>query len=89
MLKAAGFDDIELARQDLPYKIGNDLDHAVAFNMALGPAAEVLRLWGDRVDDIRPTIAAALHDALRDFVTEDGSVVAPASTWAIHARVPE
>ena len=68
MLKHAGFEDIRLARQDLPYKIGNDLDQAVAFNMALGPAAEVLRMWGDRVDDIRPKIAADLRDALADFV---------------------
>jgi hypothetical protein len=44
-----------------PYKIGKDLEHAVAFNMALGPAAEVLRMWGDRVDEIRPAIADQLR----------------------------
>jgi SAM-dependent methyltransferase len=88
VLTHAGYEDIRLTRQDLPYKIGNDLDHAVAFNMALGPAAEVLRLWGDRVDDIRPKIAADLRAALADFVADDGSVVAPASTWAITARAP-
>ena len=63
VLKHAGYEDIRLARQDL-YKIGNDLDHAVAFNMALGPAAEVLRMWGERVDDIRPRIEADLRAAL-------------------------
>ena len=88
VLKHAGFEDVRLARQDLPYRIGEDLDHAVAFNMALGPAAEVLRMWGDRVDEIRPTIAADLRNALGDFVVEDGAVVAPSSTWAITARVP-
>jgi ubiquinone/menaquinone biosynthesis C-methylase UbiE len=87
VLKHAGFEDIRLARQDLPYKIGEDLEHAVAFNMALGPAAEVLRMWGDRVDDIRPKIAASLRAALSDYVTEDG-VVAPSSTWAISAQAP-
>ena len=88
VLVHAGFDEIRLNRQDLPYRIGNDLDQAVEFNMALGPAAEVLRMWGDRVDDIRPTIAADLRSALSDFVQDDGSVVAPASTWAISARAP-
>jgi SAM-dependent methyltransferase len=88
VLLHAGFEDIRLARQDLPYKIGNDLDHAVAFNMALGPAAEVLRMWGDRVDEIRPTIAADLREALADFVVDGGAVVAPASTWAVTARSP-
>jgi SAM-dependent methyltransferase len=84
----AGFRDIRLARQDLPYKVGDDLEHAVAFNMALGPAAEVLRLWGHRVDEIRPKITDDLRAALADFVTEGGEVVAPASTWAITARNP-
>jgi SAM-dependent methyltransferase len=88
VLKAAGFEDIRLARQDLPYKIGDSLDHAVAFNMALGPAAEVLRMWGSRVDDIRPRIAADLRAALADYVVEKGAVVAPASTWAVTARAP-
>jgi SAM-dependent methyltransferase len=88
VLKHAGFEEIGLARQDLPYKIGNDLDHAVEFNMALGPAAEVLRMWGHRVDDLRPKIAADLRAALADFVVETGEVVAPASTWAITARAP-
>jgi SAM-dependent methyltransferase len=88
VLKHAGYEDIRLARQDLPYKLGHDLDHAVAFNMALGPAAEVLRMWGDRVDDIRPQIAADLRAALGDFVVESGAVVAPSSTWAVTARAP-
>ena len=88
LLKHAGYEDIRLARQDLPYKIGNDLDHAVAFNMALGPAAEVLRMWGGRVDEIRPKIADDLRAALADFVVDGGAVVAPASTWAVTARAP-
>ena len=86
VLKHAGYEDIRLARQDLPYKIGNDLEHAVAFNMALGPAAEVLRMWGERVDDIKPKIADDLREALADFVVDGGAVVAPASTWAVAAR---
>jgi SAM-dependent methyltransferase len=88
VLKHSGYEDIRLARQDLPYKIGNDLEHAVAFNMALGPAAEVLRMWGERVDEIRPTIADELRKALADFVVDGGEVVAPASTWAVTARAP-
>jgi len=88
VLRHAGYEDIRLARQDLPYKIGNDLDQAVAFNMALGPAAEVLRMWGERVDDIRPKIAADLRAALTDFVVDGGAVVARSSTWVVTARAP-
>jgi SAM-dependent methyltransferase len=88
VLKYAGYEDIRLARQDLHYRIGDDLEHAVAFNMALGPAAEVLRMWGDRVDEIRPKIADDLRKTLADYVVDGGAVVAPASTWAITARAP-
>jgi SAM-dependent methyltransferase len=87
-LKIAGFEEIALQRSDLPLKIGNDLEHAVEFNMALGPAGEVLRLWGDRVDEIRPEIAAKLREALADLEGPDG-VIAPASTWILTARVPQ
>jgi len=86
-LRLAGFEEIALRRCDLPIKIGHDLDHAVEFNMALGPAGEVLRLWGDRVAEIRPTIAAELREALADFDGPDG-VIAPASTWIISAKAP-
>ena len=86
-LRIAGFEQISLQRCDLPLKIGNDLDHAVEFNMALGPAGEVLRLWEDRIDEIRPRIAAELREALADLDGPDG-VFAPASTWIISARSP-
>lgn len=87
-LKIAGFEEIALRRSDLPLKIGEDLDQAVEFNMSLGPAGEVLRLWGDRVDEIRPKIAAKLREALADLEGPEG-VFAPASTWIITARVPD
>jgi SAM-dependent methyltransferase len=86
-LKIAGFEEISLRRCDLPLKIGNDLDHAVEFNMALGPAGEVLRLWEDRIDEIRPKIAANLREALAEFAGPDG-VFAPASTWILGATAP-
>lgn len=86
-LKLAGFEEIGLRRSDLPLRIGADLDEAIEFNMELGPAGEVLRLWGDRVDEIRPRIAAELREALAEFDGPDG-VCAPASTWILSARAP-
>jgi ubiquinone/menaquinone biosynthesis C-methylase UbiE len=86
-LAIAGFEEISLQRCDLPIRIGKDLDHAIEFNMSLGPAGEVLRLWGDRVDEIRPKIAGDLREALADFDGPDG-VIAPASTWIVSAVSP-
>jgi SAM-dependent methyltransferase len=88
VLRHAGYEDIRLARQDLPYKVGNDLDQAVSLNMAIGPGAEMLRMWGERVDDVRPKIAADLRAALADLVIDGGAVVAVSSTWAVTARAP-
>jgi SAM-dependent methyltransferase len=88
ILLGAGFADIALHRCDLPLRIGDDLDEAVAFNLALGPAAEAVRLAGDDADRIRPRLAALLRDALADFVGDDGAVVAASSTWVVTASTP-
>ena len=84
-LKIAGFEGISLRRTDLPIKIGNHLDHAVAFNMAIGPAAELIRLAGDEADEIRTTLEKELHEALSEFAQGEDGVYAPASTWIITA----
>jgi ubiquinone/menaquinone biosynthesis C-methylase UbiE len=87
ILVNAGFEDIELRRCDLEIRIGDDLDEAVEFAMALGPAGEVIRLAGQDAERIRPTIAAAIREALADFERPDG-VRAAASTWIVSARAP-
>ncbi|HEY2717096.1 MAG TPA: methyltransferase domain-containing protein [Solirubrobacterales bacterium] len=86
-LKLGGFEQITLRRCDLPIKLGDDLQAAVELTMALGPAGEVLRLWGDRVDEIRPKIALEIGEALAGFEGPDG-VLGPASTWIVGARAP-
>ena len=88
ILLGAGFEEVEFRRSDLPITIGHDLDHAVAFNLALGPAGEVMRVAGDDADRVRPKIEADLRKALADFVQPGGEVVAPASTWIVSAKAP-
>jgi SAM-dependent methyltransferase len=84
-LKIAGFEQICLQRCDEPIGMGPSLDEAVEFSMALGPAGEVLRLWGDRAAEIRPEIAAKIRAGLAEFDGPEG-VLAPASTWIVSAR---
>jgi SAM-dependent methyltransferase len=86
-MRIAGFEQISLQRCDLPIRIGDSLDDAVAFSLAIGPAGEVLRLWGDRVEEIRPKISREIRKALAEFDGPDG-VLAPASTWIVGARAP-
>jgi SAM-dependent methyltransferase len=86
-LKIAGFEQPTFTRSDLPYRIGRDLDHAVQFNMALGPAGELIRLAGEEAERIRPKLEKEIREALADFDGPDG-VVGPASTWIISAVAP-
>jgi ubiquinone/menaquinone biosynthesis C-methylase UbiE len=84
-LKAAGYREISFERHDLDICIGRDVDEAIEFAMALGPAGEIVRLAGDFGRAKAPEIRAALRDALAPFTTERG-VYAPSSTWLVTAR---
>ncbi|HTU59813.1 MAG TPA: methyltransferase domain-containing protein, partial [Polyangiales bacterium] len=44
MLTSAGFDRIQFERHDIDICIGRDLEEAIEFAMALGPAGEIIRL---------------------------------------------
>jgi SAM-dependent methyltransferase len=87
-LQLAGFREVGFTRHDMPIKIGNDLDEAVEFNLALGPAAEAVRLAGEEGADLRPKLSGLLRDALAPFVTPDG-VFADSSVWIVTARAAD
>jgi ubiquinone/menaquinone biosynthesis C-methylase UbiE len=87
ILLAAGFGDVALDRSDSEMLLGADLAAATAYVMALGPAAEVIRLAGDEAERLRPEITAAIRDVLAEYDTGDG-VRAPLSTWIVTARTP-
>ncbi len=85
-LRSAGFHDITLRRYDATLSFGSSLDRAVEMNLALGPAAEALRLAGERGTEMRPELEELLHGALVQFVQDDGDVAAQASSWIVTAR---
>ncbi len=84
-LKRAGFRHVSFERHDAPVTIGRDLDDAIEFALALGPAGEVMRLAGDEAEKQRPAVIAALKRALTPYATSDG-VVMPSSTWFVTAE---
>ena len=84
-LKASGFDDIAFERFDADICIGQTLEEAVEFAMALGPAGELIRLAGDEGERLRGTVGAALSETFARYVRPEG-VYAPSSTWIIRAR---
>jgi ubiquinone/menaquinone biosynthesis C-methylase UbiE len=87
MLRSAGFERISFERYDCDICIGRDLDDAIEFAMALGPAGEIIRLAGAEGERRKPQVVAALRDVLAPFVRADG-IWAPSSTWFVSAANP-
>jgi ubiquinone/menaquinone biosynthesis C-methylase UbiE len=87
MLKGAGFERIAFERFDCEICIGRDMDDAIEFAMALGPAGEIIRLAGEVGERRKPHVVAALKDAFKPYQRPNG-IWAPSSTWFITARNP-
>lgn len=88
MLRVSGYDRITFERFDTDICIGSDLDEAIQFAMALGPAGEIIRLAGEEGERRREQVVGALREAFGRYVCGDGSVRAPSSTWFVTARNP-
>jgi ubiquinone/menaquinone biosynthesis C-methylase UbiE len=84
LLQASGFSKVGFERFDTDICIGRDLDEAVQFAMALGPAGEIIRLAGETGRSLQTQVERALRDALGRFTRQNG-VWAPSSTWFVHA----
>ena len=87
MLKSAGFSGITFERFDTDICIGRNLEDAVEFAMALGPAGEIIRLAAEEGQRLKPQVVTALRETLGKYSRPDG-VWAPSSTWIISARRP-
>jgi len=84
-LLAAGFREPTFERHDADICIGRDLEDAVQFAMALGPAGELLRLAGELGRQKTPEVMDALRQALAVYTRPEG-LYAPSSTWIITAK---
>jgi SAM-dependent methyltransferase len=84
-LLAAGFRQIAFERHDADICIGRDIDEALEFAMALGPAGELIRVAGDLGREKTPEITAALRAVLSPYESAEG-VMVPSSTWIITAQ---
>jgi len=86
-LEIAGYTDIAFERVDAEVFVGKDLDDAVAFQLAIGPAGEVYREAGQLAAERHDEIAAALKAALAPYQRPNG-VMMDSSSWKVTARNP-
>ncbi|MGB8633900.1 MAG: class I SAM-dependent methyltransferase, partial [Rhodanobacteraceae bacterium] len=68
MLRSAGFERITFERHDCDICVGSNLDEAIEFAIALGPAGEIMRLAGEQGEALKPEVIDALKIALQPFV---------------------
>lgn len=86
-LEIAGYTDVRFERIDAPLMVGDTVDDAIGFQLALGPAGEVFREAGAAAERRRSEIESALRAALAPYLRGDG-VVMDSSSWKITARNP-
>jgi ubiquinone/menaquinone biosynthesis C-methylase UbiE len=84
-LVAAGYEKVRFERHDADICIGKDLEEALAFAKALGPAGEMIRLAAAQGIHETERVDRALRAALAPFVRPAG-VFAPSSTWFVSAQ---
>lgn len=89
MMQAAGYADIAFQRVDAPVLVGKDVNDAIAFQLAIGPAGEVFREAGDAAEARRPQIEAAMAEAINKQKIATEGIVMDSSSWVISASNPE
>jgi hypothetical protein len=67
--------------------VGKDLDDAVAFQLALGPAGEIYREAGKLAEERHDEIAKALKASLANYQRPNG-IMMDSSSWKVTARNP-
>lgn len=86
-MKASGFTDIDFQRVDAPVRMGDSIEDAIGFQLALGPAGEVYREAGERAEAAHDPLVADLSRLLEPHVTPEG-VFMGSSSWVVSARNP-
>jgi ubiquinone/menaquinone biosynthesis C-methylase UbiE len=86
-LRIAGYSDARFERVDAEVLVGRDLDEAIAFQLAIGPAGEVYREAGKEAELQHDKLVATLKDELRQFVRPEG-VMMNSSSWMVTAQNP-
>ena len=86
-LEIAGYRDIDFEQIDAKVFVGKDLDDAVAFQLAIGPAGEVYREAGKLAEQRHDDIAGALKTKLAKY-HDAGGIMMDSSSWKVTARNP-
>ena len=85
ILKAAQWTEVAFDRIDADIWMGDTVEDVLAFQVAIGPAGEIVRDAGPLGEEKRPVIIDELRASLARFQTPKG-VFMPSSSWCVTAR---
>ena len=88
MMEIAGYQEIVLKRVDALVLVGRNLEDAINFQLALGPAGEVFREAGAEAEAKIDEIKAALTAAINAQKKEADGIVMDSSSWVISGKNP-
>ena len=86
-LRNAVYSGTKFNRIDAEVMVGRDVDEAVAFQLAIGPAGEVYRESGSEAERKHKILVADLKDELCKFMRPEG-VMMGSSSWMVTAQNP-
>jgi hypothetical protein len=86
-LEIAGYRDARFEQIDAQVFVGKDLDDAVTFQLAIGPAGEVYREAGKVAEQRHDEIARALKTELAQYEGPNG-IMMNSSSWKVTATNP-
>jgi ubiquinone/menaquinone biosynthesis C-methylase UbiE len=89
MMEIAGYQEIVLKRVDALVLVGRNLEDAIDFQLALGPAGEVFREAGAEAEAKIDEIRAALTAAINAQKKEADGIVMESSSWVISGKNPD
>ena len=88
IMEIAGYENIEFKRVDAPVLVGRNVEDAVNFQLALGPAGEVYREAGAEAEAKHEEIETALAEAINAQKIDADGIVMESSSWVISGTNP-
>jgi ubiquinone/menaquinone biosynthesis C-methylase UbiE len=85
ILTGAGYSGVSFERTDAVVRVGSSVEEAMAFQLSIGPAAEIFRDAPEQAERHRAAIESDLRAVLEQHLRPDG-VWMGTSSWAVSAR---
>lgn len=87
-MRIAGYEDIRFERVETEVLVGRDIEEAIGFTLALGPAGEIFRAAGDLAETKRSAIEADLATHFASQRRDASGIWMQSASWIVSARNP-